>query len=362
MVNHKNGNYEWMSWTRKEWLKYLATQGIKGKIPPVQGTILERAKKAAEYLQQAGFHTFSGIELAWLSNQDTWTEEKARNHLAMLYGALAHHYRKENSAALQADIPAIQVLRIEVGAYQGNLHRWLGFVDMDKGALLPLPRDYYTPPKGLRISPGDWQEGITLPFPEEITPAHAKLFGYYWGAGNISAHNKTGLNVVLSVRREKKEILEHKVKPLVESIHNTRVELKKGKDEVGGQTWEENLLVKSSLALATYLHSVHGLPIESAIKTRNGRKRKNRLPKLPWEDREIVEAFLQGIVELRKGEHEDRYVKFYGEGAYGRQLVRYASKHGFGLHGPYEREGKIPGKWQIYCDVKTSDWLRERSE
>ncbi len=357
MVHRKEGHNEWMSWQKGEWRAYFKKHGVKAKLPELKGTVVERAFEAAQFLTDNGFKTFSGIELAALANLDNWTAERSRAHLAMLYGETARYYVEEGRSI--PEIPAIQLLRMEVGAYQGNLHRFLGYEMTPDGQLIETPKAIQSLKiPGLEVSADDWQRSICLP--ECCDEETARLFGYYWGAGTIVKHNGITGSLVVSVRKSKKAILEKRVKPLIERVHGLEVKSNhKTEDNYRDKKRkiERNYLCVNSAALASYLHKEHGMPWGTQRKEEVKRRiRKHKLPNLPWHS-ELINAFLIGLLEVRARMSAGRLI-LQGTGDYGigiGKLLREQNQYSYS--GPHFRENSL---WYIEFNRDSIEALKEQ--
>lgn len=356
MPHRKEGNNEWKKWKKEEWEHYFRQHGVTEPLPNLQGTIVERAQEAAHFLTRNGFITFSGIDLVGLSNLNTLTPETSGGKLAVLYAAIAKKYADKKVE----NIPAIQQLRMGVGAYQGNLHTFLGYRDSAVNGLAPFSSEVYPHKiKGMEVSDEDWQSGIRLP--EHYSTETARLFGYYWGAGALMHHNDATKvsTVCISVRQEKAQVLEKRISPLIEKVHNITPKHihKKGESTKSfGPNYTSDCLFIHSRALSTYLHNEHDMPLPKVKRGTTRRIRKQDLPSLSW-NAESIESFTIGLLEVR-GRVQGEQMFLQGTGAYGDALVDLLHAQNYCCSSPQRKEGQ--DVWYIAFGKETSRALQHK--
>jgi hypothetical protein len=349
------------SWNKGQWTDYFVSISLPETIPGFTGTTLDRLKGAAAFFHENGFDTYSGIELTAAANLNRDDTPVSNSRQTRTYSAISSHYSDYREIAQELQMPLIHLLRIESGSNRSNLHQTRGYEIKD--GMLVKERDEIVYPD-LKISKSDWQEGITLPLPNEYDFETAKLFGIYWG---IAALPKTDVSptLILSGPESLEDTLRQEVKPLMESIHNIRVlgtdqsdedpvYVKRGEDEIILQGY---FLARTSRALTSFLTTEHDFP-----EAGEGRAKKH-LPNIPW-SRDNIDGFVMGLVLVRgnDGSYDTGHgivdhMEINGEGNYRKELSSLLTVRQFGHGAPYLREGR--NSWSIKLNRAPTLHFRE---
>jgi hypothetical protein len=359
------GSTEWRGWDEKHWKTYFRERGIRSKIPSFNGFEISKAKDGALFFADHGIHDFSGVELAAITHLEKWSHLSSSQIMAVTYGAVSHHYSRLYSEEMNdLKIPAIALLRIDTGNYFGNLPECLGYETNPKGQLLEKVSE-----KLLEIDTSlyDWKESLRLPL--EFDLEVAKLFGFYWGLGNMYPFTKVSHGMMLSGKEIQREFLLDTVKPLMEKTHNIKVgwedQSERGEVLLGNSFVDLSgcYLRKTSKALTSYLSNEHRFPSQGNKDRTTNRNEKPHLPKLPWSD-EIIDSFVLGLI-LSRG-NDGTYncggapierIAINGEGEYGRELDALLTVRGHG-HSKQEKNNK----WVINLNKKPTLYFRSLIE
>ncbi len=369
MVHKKYGEESISEWDREKVKSYFQSIGITD-IPSFSGNVMERMLEGARFFAQHHYHGFSAAELAALIFlNDGWSPERAIGFQRAVANHIKRRYKTVDMESLQrelGDIPVTQLLRIETGNYEGNLHELMGYV-IDEGKLVKaFERKEYPL---LRISREDWREGIRLPTPEETDQEYAAWFGLFWAIGNISRLSDRSYNVVMQINASRGEGVEEIVKRLTKKLFNIDMWSYpyEGRDiERGGTTlsYSGTVLTKASMALSSFLMYHHNFPCKNRGRTPE-RVPRPHLPSLNW-TKEILDGFIIGIM-LGRGRdahyeysypYRKRMVKdtifLHGKGTYGHNLSRLLSMMDVRHHIRHRKRSN----WIIYFHEEETAYYR----
>ncbi|GEM_PF-6419048 len=324
--------------------QHFLERGLKD-IPHFQGRVIDKVVNAAHYFAENKVHDFTGMELAALISPEEWKTEAAKLS-AVTYQAISRYYPQEyKTEAKKIGMPAIHLLRIEVGSNKSNLHELRGY-SIVKNKLERTDKDIYPL---LQTSASDWLEGITLPKSSEINIETARLFGYYWGIGTLMKSATPSKYYCLFLSNGKKyiQVMEEKVKPLMQKVHNIKYwdAEEKYQRTIMLDNKQRNLegiiFRKTSLALTSFLATEHHFPYIKNKKSFWKRQQKNNLPKIPWTN-ETIDSFILGLIEVRGSNlSPEKYtsntfkvsdlenISFNGEGNFGNLTSALLNLRGF---------------------------------
>jgi len=186
--------------------------------------------------------------------------------------------KSDRQAQYGLNIPAIQFLREEVGAYEGNLYDAIG--------VWP----------GIEISEKDWSKGVRLPL--EVTKEVAYLLGIIWADGALSERSPDASHsgiYKLTVTGAQRETLlfEKGFTPGMNSVFN--IDFKPRYQSIRWGPADEI----TSLAFNSWIRDYQGFPCP---------KRDVNLPE--FADESLDSEFFSGIVSamgILKSSHGDRY-------------------------------------------------------
>lgn len=341
-------------WNREQISSYFTGKGLDVEPYQTKGSVLDMTVEAARKFATRGFHDFSTLDIAMFIGQDEWgqSEPHSRYLIANVYKAVAAYYRQTGGieAAEDMGMPVMHLLRAQTGSHHPrcNLHQLMGY-ELEDGKFVKTGDRVYS---GMKASPADWQEGVSVPFPGDLDYDTAKLLGYYWAIGSLnSSGNKKHYGVISLCGEERMRGAITEAAGLAKRVHNVDfrpVESHCGDNGIkvrGRNIAMKGLTVcKSSMAIATYLTSYHGFP----PKGRNGNKKrapKAHLPSMRW-TLESFPGFLDGL-RVRSRNPEEGLL--HGEGGYGEELLERLDNFGVG--------GRIR-----YYDFNPNYWTLEVGE
>lgn len=321
--SNKFSREDWRSWDSIRWNQYFQRRGMDYEIPILVGSYQERLVNSAKILVNNSINDFSGMELAAIANMGKWEKSNTNSLIAGMYQILSRRYKDDDSRS-KLGIPAIHLLRIEVGAHRGNLHTCLGY-EISDGKLVKTGDAYYD----IGVSKDDWMEGISIPLPSTHGNDFAEMMGFIWGLGSISSRKQNVPTFSISAKSAKYDLLLNEVRPKLESAHTMKVRYIDSGDifvKLADREFNANSvgLTKGSVALTSYLENFHGMPVENRSKNAISRKPKSGLPNISW-NAETIDNFVLGLVKTRGGFHDSVTKRAGNEWTYG---LSYASGEG----------------------------------